>query len=81
MTGYVGDEQLNQALEGADVVVIPAGVPRKPGVCLHGHVWCVRCVGGGVWGWVGVGGVVWVRVFEWVGVGGEGGVVWVRVFG
>ena len=22
-----------------------------------------------------------VRVFEWVGVGGEGGVVWVRVFG
>ncbi|XP_059669873.1 malate dehydrogenase, mitochondrial-like isoform X2 [Cornus florida] len=30
--GYVGEDQLGQALEGADVVIIPAGVPRKPGM-------------------------------------------------
>jgi len=28
---YVGKEELGQALKGMDVVVIPAGVPRKPG--------------------------------------------------
>jgi len=32
VTGYVGVEQLTKALEGAKVVVIPAGVPRKPGM-------------------------------------------------
>ncbi|KAM7279099.1 hypothetical protein ACFE04_006233 [Oxalis oulophora] len=32
VTGYAGDEQLGQALEGSDVVIIPAGVPRKPGM-------------------------------------------------
>merc|ERR1712056_71208 len=31
MGGYTGDD-LNKALEGCDVVVIPAGVPRKPGM-------------------------------------------------
>lgn len=31
VTGYAAD-QLDQALEGAEVVVIPAGVPRK--VCI-----------------------------------------------
>lgn len=30
--GYQGDEQLGEALAGSDVVVIPAGVPRKPGM-------------------------------------------------
>jgi len=30
--GYKGPEALGAALEGADVVVIPAGVPRKPGM-------------------------------------------------
>jgi len=30
-TGFTGDE-LNKALDGCDVVVIPAGVPRKPGM-------------------------------------------------
>ena len=30
-TGY-GADQLDKALEGADIVVIPAGVPRKPGM-------------------------------------------------
>uniref|UniRef100_A0A5B7C2E2 Malate dehydrogenase n=1 Tax=Davidia involucrata TaxID=16924 RepID=A0A5B7C2E2_DAVIN len=32
VAGYMGEEQLGQALEGADVVIIPAGVPRKPGM-------------------------------------------------
>lgn len=30
--GYVGNEQLGEALAGADLVLIPAGVPRKPGM-------------------------------------------------
>ena len=30
-TGYQADE-LEKALEGAEVIVIPAGVPRKPGM-------------------------------------------------
>uniref|UniRef100_J3M9Z5 Malate dehydrogenase n=1 Tax=Oryza brachyantha TaxID=4533 RepID=J3M9Z5_ORYBR len=30
--GFVGEEQLGEALEGSDVVIIPAGVPRKPGM-------------------------------------------------
>ena len=29
--GYVGDD-LENALKGSDIVVIPAGVPRKPGM-------------------------------------------------
>ncbi|RRT56245.1 hypothetical protein B296_00028164 [Ensete ventricosum] len=32
VAGYAGEEQLGKALEGSDVVVIPAGVPRKPGM-------------------------------------------------
>merc|ERR1712183_560861 len=31
-TGFVGDEQLKDSLVGAEIVVIPAGVPRKPGM-------------------------------------------------
>ncbi|KAM9320615.1 malate dehydrogenase, mitochondrial [Gastrophryne carolinensis] len=30
--GFIGAEQLPECLKGADVVVIPAGVPRKPGM-------------------------------------------------
>ncbi|KAJ6842166.1 malate dehydrogenase, mitochondrial [Iris pallida] len=30
--GFATEEQLGQALEGADIVIIPAGVPRKPGM-------------------------------------------------
>jgi malate dehydrogenase len=30
--GFMGEDQLGQALEGSDVVIIPAGVPRKPGM-------------------------------------------------
>ncbi|KAK1389272.1 malate dehydrogenase [Heracleum sosnowskyi] len=30
--GYVGEDQLGKALEGCDLVIIPAGVPRKPGM-------------------------------------------------
>ncbi|RKO90702.1 lactate/malate dehydrogenase [Blyttiomyces helicus] len=32
VTGYKGDTELAAALAGADIVVIPAGVPRKPGM-------------------------------------------------
>ncbi|KAH8381922.1 hypothetical protein KR009_000978 [Drosophila setifemur] len=31
-TGYMGADQLGDSLKGSDVVVIPAGVPRKPGM-------------------------------------------------
>ncbi|XP_047954783.1 malate dehydrogenase 1, mitochondrial-like [Salvia hispanica] len=30
--GYAGEDQLGAALEGSDLVIIPAGVPRKPGM-------------------------------------------------
>lgn len=30
--GFVGPDQLKASLEGAEVVIIPAGVPRKPGM-------------------------------------------------
>ena len=30
--GYMGDEELAACLEGCDLVIIPAGVPRKPGM-------------------------------------------------
>ncbi|KAL1417613.1 hypothetical protein MTO96_026670 [Rhipicephalus appendiculatus] len=30
--GFVGNEQLSDALKGMEIVVIPAGVPRKPGM-------------------------------------------------
>ncbi|KAG2304692.1 hypothetical protein Bca52824_033343 [Brassica carinata] len=32
VVGYMGDDDLAKALEGADLVIIPAGVPRKPGM-------------------------------------------------
>ncbi|KAJ3113344.1 malate DEHYDROGENASE, NAD-dependent [Phlyctochytrium bullatum] len=32
VAGYKGDDQLKDALEGAAVIIIPAGVPRKPGM-------------------------------------------------
>ncbi|KAI9014976.1 lactate/malate dehydrogenase [Gaertneriomyces semiglobifer] len=32
VTGFKGDAQLEGALKGAHIVVIPAGVPRKPGM-------------------------------------------------
>lgn len=30
--GFLGKDQLNASLEGVDLVLIPAGVPRKPGM-------------------------------------------------
>ena len=30
--GYAGEDQLGEALKDADMVIIPAGVPRKPGM-------------------------------------------------
>lgn len=32
VTGYVGQDQLGDALRGCRLVIIPAGVPRKPGM-------------------------------------------------
>ena len=32
MTAHAGASELDSALEGADIVVVPAGVPRKPGM-------------------------------------------------
>ena len=32
MKGYAGDAELGAALKDCDVVIIPAGVPRKPGM-------------------------------------------------
>lgn len=32
VSGYAGDAELGKALEGSDIVIIPAGVPRKPGM-------------------------------------------------
>ena len=32
VTAHQGDDQLHEALSGCDVVVVPAGVPRKPGM-------------------------------------------------
>lgn len=32
VTGYTGEEEIEGALAGAELVVIPAGVPRKPGM-------------------------------------------------
>ena len=49
--GYLEDG-LDEALQGCDVVVVPAGVPRKPGQYLHLHayvtlpcVYVTTCVG------------------------------------
>jgi malate dehydrogenase len=30
--GFAGEEDLGEALKGCDLVIIPAGVPRKPGM-------------------------------------------------
>lgn len=30
--GFLGQQQLEEALTGMDLVIIPAGVPRKPGM-------------------------------------------------
>lgn len=32
MEAYQGNEELTGALMGADLIIIPAGVPRKPGM-------------------------------------------------
>ncbi|XP_041092566.1 malate dehydrogenase, mitochondrial [Polyodon spathula] len=32
VTGHIGPDQLGECLKGCEVVVIPAGVPRKPGM-------------------------------------------------
>ena len=44
--GYMGADQLDAALQGCQVVVIPAGVPRKPGTVLlqMGNHLISRCI-------------------------------------
>ena len=38
VVGYLPpDDGLEKTLKGADIVVIPAGVPRKPGVSIQIH--------------------------------------------
>merc|ERR1711907_313965 len=32
VTGHAGKDEIGVALDGCDVIVIPAGVPRKPGM-------------------------------------------------
>ena len=32
VSAYTGDEELEACLTGADLVIIPAGIPRKPGM-------------------------------------------------
>jgi malate dehydrogenase len=32
VSGHMGEEQLGDALDGADLVLVPAGMPRKPGM-------------------------------------------------
>lgn len=32
MQGFSGEEKLAEALTGCDLVIIPAGMPRKPGM-------------------------------------------------
>jgi malate dehydrogenase len=32
MQGFAGQEQLGEALTSCDLVIIPAGMPRKPGM-------------------------------------------------
>lgn len=41
MNGYAAD-QLDQALEGVEVVVIPAGVPRKVRISLLRYFMCTE---------------------------------------
>lgn len=31
-SGYVGDDEILDGLKGCDMVIVPAGVPRKPGM-------------------------------------------------
>ena len=35
VSGHMGPDQLEQCLSGSQVVVIPAGVPRKPGELIN----------------------------------------------
>jgi len=39
VSGHLGPEQLKDALEGSQVAVIPAGVPRKPGCQPLSNLW------------------------------------------
>ena len=40
--GFLGPESLSQCLEGADIVLVPAGMPRKPGEQRNRHNPCLE---------------------------------------
>jgi malate dehydrogenase len=42
VTGHLGPQSLRDALEGSALVIIPAGVPRKPGQCQLIFVKCME---------------------------------------
>jgi malate/lactate dehydrogenase len=45
--GFEGDAELEAALKGCDLVIIPAGVPRKPGMTrddLFKVGWKLSCI-------------------------------------
>lgn len=44
VSGHLGPDKLREAVEGCTVVVIPAGVPRKPGKELLLHLVGCCCV-------------------------------------
>ena len=47
VSAHTGPEEIDDCLKGCSLVLIPAGMPRKPGKCEHVGV-CVRSVGWGV---------------------------------
>lgn len=44
VSGHLGPDKLREAVEGCTVVVIPAGVPRKPGKKSFCCVWLLAAV-------------------------------------
>ena len=45
MTGLSGAANLEEALRDSNIVVIPAGVPRKPGMCVPRAACVLRNIG------------------------------------
>ena len=44
VSGFEGADELGEALQGCDLVLIPAGVPRKPGLCVCVCVYVCVCM-------------------------------------
>lgn len=71
VTGYQGTEHLAAALEGAQVVAIPAGLPRKPGMTrddlFNTNASIVRQLTevAAMWVKLCLSGKLWLLGFEW----------------